>query len=354
MIRGINDNGIVVVDGFVDMHVHFREPGNPEKETIQSGTRAAKAGGYSLVCTMPNLNPAPDSLEHLKVQQELILQYAEVGVLPFATITKGRKGEEPTHYESLADKVAGFSDDGNGVQDDKVMMRCMKGIAKVGGLLAAHCELLNDPHTGAPAHDIRQREALEVERNIRLAKDTGCRLHICHVSTEDSVRLIRQGKKMGVHLTAETAPHYLVFSKEDVRDKGCFKMNPPIGTLADRNALLAAVGDGTIDVIATDHAPHTKEEKSGGFSASLNGVVGLETAFPVLYTTLVKTGVIQLERLLEMMSDAPCRILGIKKTGETQIDLNENYTIDASKFFSKGKSSPFDGMQVWGRVIYDL
>ncbi len=342
---------MITVNGFIDMHVHLREPGNPEKETISSGTRAAKAGGYSLVCAMPNLMPVPDSLDTLRVQLELIRRDACTEVLPYASITIGRKGETPVDYESLMPYVAGFSDDGSGVQDDDVMCRCMQGIARCGGLLAAHCELMYDPHTGASVDDIGRREALEVERNIRLAKDTGCRLHICHVSSKESVDLIREGKKDGVCLTAETAPHYLVFSKDDVSDDGRFKMNPPIGTEADRQALIDAVRDGVIDVIATDHAPHTQEEKSRGFDDSLNGVVGLETAFPVLYTCLVREGVISLERLLAMMSDAPSRILGVRNDKKIHIDLDTEYTIHSSEFLSKGKSSPFDGMKVWGKVI---
>ncbi len=342
---------MITTHSFIDMHVHLREPGNPEKETISSGTRAAKAGGYSLVCAMPNLMPVPDSLETLKVQLELIKRHACIKVLPYASITMGRKGETPVDYESLMPYVAGFSDDGNGVQDDDVMYRCMQGIARCVGLLAAHCELMYDPHTDAPVSDIGRREALEVERNIRLAKDTGCRLHICHVSSKESVDLIREGKKDGVCLTAETAPHYLVFSKDDVIDDGRFKMTPPIGTKADQMALIEAVKDGVIDVIATDHAPHTQDEKSRGFDDSLNGVVGLETAFPILYTYLVKEGVISLERLLEMMSDAPSRILGVKNDRKINIDLDTEYTIHSSEFLSKGKSSPFDGMKVWGKVL---
>ncbi len=349
MIIG-KDRHLTIVDAFVDMHVHLREPGYPQKETILTGTRAALAGGYELVCTMPNLNPVPDSIQTLKIQQDIIKKDACVDVLPFASITIGREGKKPVAFDSLVNQVAGFSDDGSGIQDDALMRHAMVAIAKCGGLLSAHCELLHDPHTGQMIEDVSKREVFEVERNIRLAKDTGCRLHLCHISTEDSVNLIRQAKRSQINITAETAPHYLVLNQNDCKDDGRYKINPPIGTKKDQQALIAAIQDGTIDVIATDHAPHTQQEKSQGFEGSLSGIVGLETAFPVLYTKLVKEGLISLERLLEMMSDVPCRILGRKHMAMTYINLEKTYTICSSSFLSKGRSCPFEGMRVFGKI----
>lgn len=373
MIQGKNGS-ILAVNGFMDLHVHLREPGHSEKETILTGTASAIAGGYSLICPMPNLCPAPDSLENLGKQLSLINTVkTRVCVLPFGTITMNRNGKEPVAYASLLDEVAGFSDDGSGVEDDQLMHTCMREIAACGGLLSAHCELMYNHQTGEKVESIGEREWREVERNIRFAKETGCRLHICHVSTKESVELIREGKRMGVRVTAETAPHYLVFNEEDIRAYkadpirgGAFKMNPPIGSKADQEALLKGIQDGTIDVIATDHAPHTAEEKSRGFAGSLSGIVGMESAFPVLYTKLVKEEVIPMERLMEMMSDAPARILmetpskEIRKRVErayretTFINLIETYTMDSANFKSKGRSCPFDGMEVYGRILQSI
>ncbi len=339
----------VFLPPLVDLHVHFRVPGNPEKETVLTGSMAAKAGGYGLVCTMPNLNPAPDCLENLRVQLDLIKAEAQVEVLPFGCITKGRKGVAPAEYEEMMPFVAGFSDDGSGVESDEVMEECMRRIAALDGLIVTHCE--------KGCGDDREREYTEVERNIRLAGKTGCRLHLCHISTKESIEFIRKGKAEGVRVTCETAPHYLCLSQPlvdaDGPDGGRFRMNPPIGREEDRLALVEALKDGTIDVIATDHAPHTEEEKSGGFAHSLNGVVGLESAFPVMYTQFVKTGIITLERLTDLMSRNGRMILRLPETDERiKVDIAHPFRIDSSTFKSKGRSCPFDGMEVVGKVIW--
>lgn len=354
--------GFLKIPALVDMHVHLREPDCPEKETIKTGTLAAKAGGYSVVCAMPNVKPAPDRLENLKVQLDIIHRDAEVTVLPYGCITMGRMGKEPARYEELMPYVAGFSDDGTGVQDDDVMRECMTKIARLNGLIVTHCE--KRPEEGQWVTDnlcssdfgqawqmVRRSEACEVERNIRLSKETGCRLHLCHISTKESIDLIRQGKAEGVKVTCETAPHYLVFdtSMKTAHWDGRFKMNPPIGTPADRMALIDALKDGTIDVIATDHAPHTADQKAKGFTNSLNGIVGLESAFPVMYTHFVKTGIISMERLTDLMSRNPSRILGIDVNVNVNVNIDIPFIIDPNTFQSKGRSCPFEGMAVWGK-----
>lgn len=348
--------------GLVDMHVHFREPGFSYKETIATGSRAAAAGGFTTVCTMPNVNPVPDSPEHLRRQLDIIAENSEIRVIPFASITKGRKGDDLVFYESLAPLVAGFSDDGSGVQDAGVMRRAMEGIAKTGKILAAHCEvesLLN----GGYVHDseiLRARghkgicsesEWREIERDIILAAETGCRLHICHVSTKEGVDLIRAAKDAGIPVTAETCPHYLAFCDEDVEDDGRFKMNPPLRGRDDRDALRQAVIDGTIDVIATDHAPHSVEEKSRGLARSAMGVVGLETAFAAVYTTMVKSGLMGLDRLVELMALRPREILDITDDDFITVDLEEAYTVDPLTFRSMGRSTPFAGKRLYGRIL---
>ncbi len=328
-----------------DLHVHFREPGFEYKETIESGAKAAFSAGYGLVCTMPNLNPAPDCIENLKIQLDAIQRCkTAVNILPFGCITKNREGREPADYESMMPYVAGFSDDGNGVDDDDVMEECMHRIASLGGLIVTHCE--------KGSGDDREREYTEVERNIRLAKKTGCRLHLCHISTRESIEFIRRGKADGVCVTCETAPHYLLFTKDDAKGQSNMKMNPPLGTADDRNVLVEALKDGTIDVIATDHAPHSAEEKSHGWEGSQNGVVGLESAFPVIYTYFVKTGVISFSRFIDLMSKNAYSILQIEQPPYyIKVDLSTSYIIDSSKFHSKGHSCPFDGMQVQGKVF---
>ena len=335
----------VKLPGFCDVHVHFRQPGFEYKETIKTGSMAAARGGYTAVCTMPNLNPVPDTFEHLKLQLDAIESDGLIDVLPYGSITVGEKGEALSDMDAMADDAVSFSDDGHGVDSDDLMRAAMKKAASLGKILTAHCE-----DKSAPAPD---SEWLEVERNIKLAKETGCGLHICHVSTKQSVEYVRQAKAEGIDVTAETAPHYLLFDKSMIEDSGRFKMNPPIGSAGDREALIEAVIDGTIDMIATDHAPHSAEEKARGFKDSLSGIVGLETAFPVLYTGLVKTNIISLDRLLELMVYAPRKRFNIALSDEDYSiwDLDEEYVIDTKEFLSKGKSTPFENRRVFGRCL---
>lgn len=363
-------SGKYVTPGLVDLHVHFREPGYSYKETIKTGSEAAKEGGFTTVCTMPNLNPAPDSLENLNKQIDIIKKDASIQVIPFATITQKRMGHELVDYQVLAPLVAGFSDDGSGVQDEKVMKRAMEGIAKTGKILAAHCEvdsLLEGGyiHKGeyAEKHGHKgissESEWMEVERDIRLAEETGCRLHICHVSAKESVDLIRKAKAKGIKVTAETGPHYLTFCDEDIREEGRFKMNPPIRSKTDREALRKGIEDGTLDVIATDHAPHAANEKAKGLQKSAMGVVGLETAFSAVYTEMVKSGRISMEKLAEVMSLNPRKILGlplangIEKGQPAQmviLDIEKDYIVDPSNFKSMGRATPFEGMKLYGKI----
>lgn len=362
--------GCWILPAFTDMHVHLREPGYSYKETIKTGTQAAAAGGFTTICPMPNLNPAPDSIAHLQTQLDIINRDACIDVLPFATITKGRSGKELVDYKALAPMVAGFSDDGSGVQDTLVMKRAMKGIALTGKILAAHCEVESllcsgYIHDGEYAHSHNHRgicsrsEWKEVERDIILAEETGCRLHICHVSTKESVELIRKAKNKGLPVTCETGPHYLTFNDSNLREDGKFKMNPPIRSLEDQKALQEGVIDGTIDVIATDHAPHSSEEKSLGLEKSAMGVVGLETAFAAVYTTMVETGLIDLTRLMELMTVNPRKILGLPyHIGLTQgmasniviIDPQKRFIVSPAEFRSMGRSTPYEGMELKGKI----
>ena len=351
--RIIDLKGKMLSYGFADVHVHFREPGFSYKETIATGSAAAARGGYTCVCTMPNLEPAPDSLENVALQQRIIERDAVIDVRPFASITKSRAGEEAVEAVALAPVVAGFSDDGCGVQSCAVMKEAMERIAEAGSLVSAHCE---DTSAGDALS-----ESAELARNINLSARTGCRLHACHLSTKESMVLMRQAKERGLSVSCETAPHYLLFSTDDVKDEGRFKMNPPIGTPADHNALIAALQDGIIDAIATDHAPHSEEEKSRGFKKSLSGIVGLETAFAACYTGLVLKGVISLERLIDLLCDAPRRIFGLGGALEegqsadlTVFDLDREYVIDPEEFATKGRSCPFTGMKVRGRCLLTL
>lgn len=366
----IDATGKYLVPGLVDMHVHFREPGYSYKETIKDGSNAAAAGGFTTVCTMPNLNPAPDSLDNLGKQLDIIENDALINVIPYATITKLRMGNEPVDYCALAPFVAGFSDDGTGVQDEGVMREAMKGIAKTGKILAAHCEveaLLKRGYIHAGEYAARnghrgicsESEWKEIERDIRIAEETHCRLHICHISTKESVELIRNAKKRGVLVTCETGPHYLTFCDEDLKEEGRFKMNPPIRSRADRDALREGIIDGTIDVIATDHAPHALEEKSKGLEKSAMGVVGLETSFAAVYTTMVKTGLISLERLIELMTIAPRRILGLAATEGirkgmtadlTMLDTSVEWVVNPDNFKTKGRATPYDGVLLQGGI----
>ena len=333
-----------IFPGFVDVHVHFREPGFCYKETIATGSAAAAHGGYLAVCTMPNLNPVPDSLSNLNVQLEAIKQSAKISVLPFGSITKGQKGKEISDLEDMAPYVCGFSDDGVGVNDKGLMLEAMYRAKALGKIISAHCE------DNTQIKDSPEAEWKQIERDIKLADESKVKYHVCHISTKESVSLIRDAKASGVDISCETAPHYLLFSESDVRDDGKFRMNPPIRQLADKLALLEGLCDGTVDMIATDHAPHSAEEKSKGLS-SLNGIVGLETAFPALYTELVKNHVITLEKLLNLMSYAPQKRFNIELDGFTVYDLNNEYQIDPSAFSSKGRSTPFENKKVFGKCM---
>ena len=362
---GITESGtdIIVCPAFVDVHVHFREPGFSYKETILSGSRAAAASGYTCVCPMPNLFPAPDCPENLEKELEIIRRDACIDVIPYATITKGRKGAEIVDIEALKGSVAGFSDDGSGVQDENVMREAMKRIAESGSILAAHCED-NSLLRGGYIHDGKyarehghkgicsESEWGQIERDLRLAGETGCAYHVCHISTKESVEVIRKAKARGVNVTCETGPHYLILTDDDLQEDGRFKMNPPLRSAEDKAALIEGIQDGTIDMIATDHAPHSEAEKAKGLAGSAFGIVGLETAFPLLYTHLVMKGVISLDRLVELMSIAPRRRFGIGNPDDKAVfDIAHPYRIDSSKFISMGHSTPFDGWEVYGRCI---
>lgn len=353
----------IIVPGLCDVHVHFREPGFSYKETIASGSAAAAHGGYTAVCTMPNLDPVPDSAEHLQVQLDAIERGAAIKVLPYGAITVGEKGERLADMEAISDKVCAFSDDGKGVQNDGMMREAMAKAKKLGKIIAAHCEdnsLLFGGyiHDGeyAKAHGHRgissESEYRQIERDLRLAEETGCAYHVCHISTKESVELIRQAKAHGVDVTCETAPHYLVLCDEGMREDGRFKMNPPLRSREDKKALIEGIKDGAIDMIATDHAPHSAEEKGRGLEKSLMGVVGLETAFPMLYTELVKKNIITLERLVELMSFKPKERFGIDTNNDFAVfDISEAYKIDPEDFLSMGRATPFAGREVFGRCL---
>ena len=353
----------IIVPGLCDVHVHFREPGFSYKGTIASGSAAAAHGGYTAVCTMPNLDPVPDSAEHLQVQLDAIKRGAAIKVLPYGAITVGEKGERLADMEAISDKVCAFSDDGKGVQNDEMMREAMTAAKRLGKIIAAHCEdnsLLFGGyiHDGeyAKAHGHRgissASEYKQIERDLRLAEETGCAYHVCHISTKESVELIRQAKARGVDVTCETAPHYLVLCDEDMQEDGRFKMNPPLRSLEDKQALIEGIKDGTIDMIATDHAPHSAEEKGRGLEKSLMGVVGLETAFPVLYTELVTKNIITLDRLVELMSVKPKERFGIDTNNDFAVfDISEAYKIDPEDFLSMGRATPFAGREVFGRCL---
>ncbi len=354
-----------LVPGFVDVHVHLREPGFSYKETVFSGTAAAAAGGYTAVCAMPNLNPVPDSPEHLRAQLDIIEKNAKIRVYPYGAVTRGERGEELADLAALAPHVPGFSDDGRGVQSEEMMRRAMALAKKLNRPIAAHCEDESLLQKGWAVHDgdFARRNGLpgndpasewrQVERDLGLVRETGCQYHVCHVSTKESVALVRAAKAEGLPVTCETGPHYLVLCDEDLLDEGRFRMNPPIRSAADREALIAGLLDGTVDCVATDHAPHSAEEKSRGLRGSLNGIVGLECAFPVLYTNLVETGAVPFETLLNALCVNPRRIFGLPggriAAGQiadlTALDLNRPGVVDSGSFRSLGHSTPFDG---WG------
>jgi len=364
----IDASGCVVLPGLADVHVHFREPGYSYKETIKTGSAAAAAGGFTAVCPMPNLNPAPDSPETIEQELEFIRRDACIEVKPFATITKGRKGLEVVDVEALKPLCVGFSDDGSGVQRDDIMREAMTKMAKYGCVLSAHCED-NSLLKGGYIHDGKycaehghkgicsESEWGQIARDLKLVEETGCAYHVCHISTKESVELIRQAKARGVNVTCETGPHYLTLCEDNLQEDGRFKMNPPLRGADDKAALVAGLVDGTIDCIATDHAPHSAEEKSRGLEKSAMGVTGLECSFPVVYTHLVMPGIISLDTLVDRMCTAPRRRFNLGggeiKEGVladlTVFDVTTPYTIDPDKFVSLGHSTPFAGMRVYGK-----
>ena len=368
----IDTTGLTVSGGFTDLHVHFREPGYSYKETIRTGSLAAARGGYTTVCTMPNLNPVPDSLRHLDLEQEIIDRDAVIQVLPYASITIGRKGKQLVDFSSLKGRCVAFSDDGSGVQSREMMLKAMEAAADNGCIIAAHCEdnsLLRGGyiHDGAWCHEhghkgiCSESEWGQIKRDLELAQLTGCRYHVCHISTAESVDLIRRAKDRGVRVSCETAPHYLALCENDMMEDGRFKMNPPLRSSADRDALIAGLNDGTIDAIATDHAPHSPEEKSKGLEHSAMGISGLETAFPVLYTYLVMSGKVSLQRILEALTSSPRKAFGLPPVLEEGaaadiaiIDTRTEFTIDSSRFLSLGHSTPFEGKRVHGKVLMTL
>ncbi len=352
-----------IFPGFCDVHVHFREPGFIYKETIKSGSEAAAAGGYTAVCTMPNLNPVPDSIENLKLQTDAIEKDAVIDVFPYASITAGQRGEELSDFDLLADKVIAFSDDGRGVQSDDMMRRAMLKAKELDKMIVAHCEvnsLLNGGyiHDGVYAKEHGHRgicsesEYKQIERDLKLAEETGCAYHVCHISAKESVELIRQAKARGVNVTCETAPHYLVFDESDLKEEGRFKMNPPIRSNEDKLALIEGICDGTIDMIATDHAPHSLEEKSKGLEKSAFGIVGLETAFSVMYTHLVKKNIISLEKLVELMAINPRKRFKIPLGDDFSVwALDEEITVNPEEFKSMGRATPFEGEKLYAKHI---
>ena len=362
-LSGFDSSEYVIFPGFCDVHVHFREPGFSYKETIATGSRAAARGGYTAVCTMPNLNPVPDSVENLGVQRRLIEETACIHVYPYGAITIGEQGEALSDLEGMAPDVVGFSDDGRGVQSDDLMRQAMLRAKALGKPIVAHCEvnsLLRGGyiHDGdyAKAHGHRgicsESEWGQIARDLQLAKETGCAYHVCHVSAKESVALIRKAKAEGLDVTCETGPHYLVMDDSDLQEDGRFKMNPPLRGKEDREALIHGILDGTIDMIATDHAPHSAEEKSRGLEKSAFGIVGIETAFPILYTCLVKPGILSLNKLLELLCVNPRRRFGLPLGTDYSIwDLNAAYPIDPKDFLSKGRATPFAGWQVSGKCI---
>lgn len=362
---------LVALPGFADVHVHLREPGFSYKETIRTGTLAAARGGCTAVCAMPNLDPAPDCMESLRVQLDIIARDAAVRVFPYGTITVGEAGRQLSDMDALAEHVVAFSDDGRGVQDDDMMRAAMQKAKSLGKLIVAHCEV-NSLLRGGYIHDgayarahghagvCSESEWWQVERDLKLARETGCGYHVCHVSTKESIALIRRAKAEGVDVTCETAPHYLLLTDADLQEDGRFKMNPPLREATDRDALLEGLCDGTIDMIVTDHAPHSAEEKAKGLEGSAMGIVGLETAFPLLYTHLVKKGVISLEKLVALMRVNPARrfnlpgadaVAGGMPADLALWDLDAEYEIDPDDFLSMGRATPFAGWKVCGQCV---
>ncbi len=352
-----------VFPGFCDVHVHLREPGFSYKETVASGTASAARGGYTAVCPMPNLNPVPDCLEHLAMEEALIAEQARIHVYPYGAITIGQRGEKLADLSGMAPRVVAFSDDGHGVQRDDMMRSAMLEAKALGKMIVAHCEdnrLLRGGyiHDGAYAANHGHRgicsesEWGQIKRDLELVRETGCSYHVCHISAKESVELIRQAKKEGLDVSCETAPHYLVLDENDLQEEGRFKMNPPLRGPEDRETLIQGLLDGTIDCIATDHAPHSTEEKAKGLQGSAFGIVGLETAFPVLYTKLVLPGILSMEKLLELLVWNPRKRFSIPLGEDFSVwDLNAEYTVDPAEFLSKGRATPFAGWQLRGRCL---
>lgn len=345
-----------ILPGFADVHVHLREPGFLYKETMATGTAAAAAGGFTDIFSMPNLNPCPDSREHLQVQLDAIEKDALVNVYPYGAITVNEAGEQMAELEAIADDVIAFTDDGRGVASEAMMLEAMQRAHSLGRIIVAHCEDENYPKASS------ETEWKQLERDIELVRKTGCSYHVCHISTKESVELVKKAREAGLDVTCETAPHYLTISNDEIEDDGRFKMNPPIKSAEDRRALIEAVKDGTIDMLATDHAPHSAEEKSKGFAGSAFGIVGMETAFPVVYTHLVDEGIIDIDGLMKLMYENPRRRFGldVRNLSEELVsesptftvwNLDEEYSIDPAEFLSMGKSTPFEGWRVKGRCM---
>ena len=358
-----NSPRFTIFPGFCDVHVHFREPGFSYKETIKTGSEASAHGGYTDVCTMPNLNPVPDSIEHIRVQQDIIDKDAVIKVHPYASITVAEIGDELVDMEALASKCIAFSDDGRGVQDEEMMRQAMLKAKSLGKMIVAHCEV-NDLLFGGYIHDgeyakanghkgiCSESEWKQIERDIKLSKETGCKYHVCHISTKESVDLIRKAKAEGVDITCETGPHYLILDDSNLQEHGRFKMNPPLRSKSDKDALMEGVLDGTIDVIATDHAPHGEEEKGRGLALSPFGITGIETAFPLMYTKLVKTGILSLEKLIELLCINPRERFEIPfKNDFTIWDTEEEVIVNKEFFLSKGTATPFEGETLFGKCM---
>ena len=362
-IRALNFPKYAVFPGFCDVHVHFREPGFSYKETIRSGAYASARGGYTAVCTMPNLNPVPDSVEHLAQQLQLIEDGACIHVYPYGAITVGEQGQVLTDLNGMAPNVVAFSDDGRGVQDERMMREAMQKAKELGKMIVAHCEV-NELLRGGYIHDgeyakqhghrgiCSESEWAQIERDLKLVEEIGCAYHVCHISTKESVEIIRQAKARGVNVTCETGPHYLVMDDSFLQEEGRFKMNPPLRSAADREALVKGIQDGTIDMIATDHAPHSAEEKAKGLEKSAFGVVGIETAFPICYTYLVKTGIITMDRLMELLVWNARKRFDLPLGNDFSVwDLEQEYAVDPAEFVSLGRATPFAGWKVFGKCM---
>ena len=362
------DGNYVILPGFCDVHVHLREPGFSYKETIKTGTQAGARGGYTAVCSMPNLNPVPDSVENLNKQTEIIKNDAVIAVYPYASITVGQKGEQLADLEGMKDDAIAFSDDGRGVQNDQMMFDAMTKAKELNKMIVAHCEV-NELLKGGCIHDGEYAKAHghrgicsaseyeQIARDIELVKKTGAKYHVCHVSAKESVDIIRKAKAEGVNITCETGPHYLVLDDSNLSEDGRFKMNPPLRDKADKLALLEGIKDGTVDMIATDHAPHSAEEKSRGLEKSAFGIVGLETAFPVIYTKLIKTNVLSMEECINLLCDAPRKRFNIENDkGFSVWRVDKEFTVNPEEFLSKGKATPFSGEKLYGinmLTVYD-